>query len=793
MALERTRGWLRKRFPLPQPETAGIRVPGVLAPQTGQIVIPTIDEPELAPECRLVVSTTVSEDLAWHRTLLHPTDLADLGMPDLVSDTFQQLLAPAAEDVPFGALLAYPDILDVFTGISRPARAGKAYGQEKEIARQTHIFDVAEKEPERCRHGMIKGTCAICRREREKERGSRPRVRTVDVFDLLLPYLQPPIEPLLDQPLLFPEGTRPYGYQVRGIKFLLEHKAALLGDEMGLGKTIQAIVAVQVLFRQGKVRRVLVLCPRSILATWQSELDIWAPELFVWRVRGTQADREAIWSSDAHVYLTTYATLRQDMNRGLPLAHKFDVAILDEIQKIKNRSAKLTRATRRIEAGYRWGLSGTPLENKVDDVVSIFDYLYPPLFSGGFSFSPYQVKQAIKPYFLRRRLADVRPDLPKKISNPVWLDLTDEQRRTYDRVYLTGRKALAQPGATRMHVFALITELKKICNLDAGTGASCKLEYLLDQLDSITENDQKALVFSHFPNVTLRKVRPQLSAFDPDMFDGTLSDARREELIRRFQEESSPKILLMSVRAGGLGLTLTRANHVFHYDHWWNPATGDQAEHRAYRIGQKRDVFVHHMYVVDSIEQRIYDLLKEKRGLIDTVIDGLSEREIKITPSDEELFGLFDLEPPEQAQAEASEQRGAKRREPERSDLSTLSPYEFEELVAQLYRKMGFKATVTPRSHDAGVDVIARGWSGVGEQRLIIQCKHLPNGTVGTPDVQKLIGARADHPKAHRAILVTSGKFSDGAVGLAQRHRIDLVDRVSLDAELARYGLAPSR
>jgi len=791
VALERTRGWLRKRFPLPQPETAAIRVPGVLAPETGRIVIPTIDNPELAPECRLLVSTTVSEDLAWHRTLLHPADLADVGTPDLVSDAFEQLLAPAAEDVPFGALLAYPDILDVFTGISRPARAGKAYGQEKEGPRQRVIFEAVEAAQDRCRHGMIRGTCAICKREREKERGSRPRVRTVDVFDLLLPYLYPPVEPLRAQPLLHPGPLFPY--QKQGVKFLVEHRAALLGDEMGLGKTIQAIVALQVLFRQGKARRVLVLCPRSILGTWQRELNKWAPELFLWRVRGTQDYREALWSSDAHVYLTTYATLRQDINRGLHLAHKFDVAILDEIQKIKNPSAKLTRATRRINAKYRWGLSGTPLENKVEDVVSIFDCLHPPLFKGDLSASPYHVKRAIEPYFLRRRLADVHDDLPKKEPHEIWLDLIPEQRRAYDEAESAGRGQLTQPGATRVHVFALINNLKQICNLDPGTGASCKLEYLQDQLEIIAENDRKALVFSHYPKVTLERIQPELLSYDPALFDGRLSDSRREALLHDFQEGSSPRVMLMSVRAGGLGITLTRANYVFHYDHWWNPAVAYQAEARAHRFGQERVVFVYHMYTTDTIEKRIYDLLAQKQYLFDTVIDDLSEEKIKTTFSDEDLFGLFDVKPPQRAKAEASEQRGAKRREPVRSDLSTVSPNEFEDLVADLYRKKGFTVRVTPRSHDAGVDVIARGWSAVGEQQLIIQCKHYPNGTVGTPEVQKLIGARADHPKAHRAILVTSGKFSDGAVRLAERHRIDLVNGASLNAELARYGLAPSR
>lgn len=197
-----------------------------------------------------------------------------------------------------------------------------------------------------------------------------------------------------------------------------------------------------------------------------------------------------------------------------------------------------------------------------------------------------------------------------------------------------------------MHVFDWINKLKQICNLDPDTGASCKLDYLIDELEDIVESGQKALVFSQYPNVTLRRIQEQLRAFDPAIFDGTLSDRDRSALIRAFQEESTPRVLLMSVRSGSLGITLTRATHVFHFDHWWNPATAQQAEARAHRIGQKHTVFVHDLYTRHTIEERIYKLLKRKEALFRTVIDDLSQAGVRRFITDEELYALFDLRPP---------------------------------------------------------------------------------------------------------------------------------------------------
>jgi SNF2 family DNA or RNA helicase len=329
----------------------------------------------------------------------------------------------------------YPAILELFEALVHSGCAGRTYRTQEEASSQGRLAQQGVQEEEAKRSKAR----AVVRRRRRRPR----KARTLNVFDLLLAYLQPPLETRLAEPVLFPPGRRPYDYQIEGIEFLAEHSAALLGDEMGLGKTIQTIVALQLLFRREGIRSVLVLCKRSLLGTWEKELNKWAPELYVTKVRGTQEEREQLWSDQAQVYVTTYDTLRQDVNRGLAIAGQFDVAVLDEVQEIKNPTTGKSRAVRAIEAKYRWGLSGTPLENKLEDVVAIFDYLEPALFkSNGVDRSltydpsqwltPANVKQRIDSHFLRRRLKDVKSDLPEKVSREIWLDLTDAQRVSYD-------------------------------------------------------------------------------------------------------------------------------------------------------------------------------------------------------------------------------------------------------------------------------------------------------------------------------------------------------------------------
>jgi len=473
--------------------------------------------------------------------------------------------------------------------------------------------------------------------------------RSPDEFDLLPPYLNPPLQDTLKLSSMWLDKIKPFDYQIQGIIFLAKSPSALLGDEMGLGKTIQAIVALWAIFARGEVFKGLIVCRLSLLSNWERELEIWAAKIFiVQRVHGAKNEREQMWQTPASIYLTTYDTLLKDIERIALLKTKFQhgAIILDEVQDIKTPTTQRNQAIRQIQAKYKWGLSGTPIENKVEDVVTIFNYLKPDLFYRQPKMSDLEIKQHIKPYFFRRRIKDVQTELPKLINHVVPLDLTPQQRLVYDHTYKTGRNELKQPNITPMHVFKLISKLKQICNYDIASQTSCKLDYILDELETIIASGEKALIFSQYTEVTTLHIMPRLKQFNPAIYNGSLSNKQREQTLDRFQNEATPQVLLISTKAGGVGLNLQRANHVFHFDHLWNPAAQNQATGRAYRTGQTKTVFAHNIFTKNTIEARIQQVLHQKQTLFDTIIDDLSAEYEKGKFTEAELFDLFDLPPP---------------------------------------------------------------------------------------------------------------------------------------------------
>jgi superfamily II DNA or RNA helicase len=813
MAFDRLKQWGQTRMPLGSPEVMEVDLGDLRAglAQTAtvsEVQLPVVGSPLVSANHLESLGTTVSDDYALHKVVVCSQDMSLAGAaPPTARVTISDLSKPEQQEVSGFPSWSFPSVLSLLKWLEIPGRAGKAYGTDQNTPATGPApplvrpgRDRTDQLPlwqDRCKHGLLRSACELCAAEDGRflrYQAGVPSIRrkspAIDVFDLLLAYLQPPLELLLAQPLLFPPNRRPDPYQVQGVQFLLSHPSALLGDEMGLGKTVQAIVGLQGLFRHGRIHRALVLCPRSLLGTWEHHLRDWAPELFVLKVRGDKEERRLLWESPANVFLSTYETLRQDTEHGIDLAYRFDAVILDEAQKIKNPDAGLSQAVRRLRPAYRWGLTGTPLENRVDDVVSIFQFLSPELFRRvSPPYSEKMVRDRIAPYFLRRRVADVLTELPEKVSEERWLYLNDDQQASYDAAYWEGRAELEKPGAGRIHVFSLINQLKQICNLDPRSGSSAKLDYLEEQLAGIMDNAQKALVFSQFPNRTLREIEPRLSSFGVCVFDGSLSDSAREAAIKQFEGEVQPRVLLMSVKAGGLGLTLTRANHVFHLDHWWNPAVARQAEARAHRRGQKQTVFVYDIWTIDTIEHRIYDLLARKQHLFDVVIDDLSAEGVQKWLTDEDLFGLFDLKAPAGTRPSQTVFTSSALAPQLKAKLRSMTPGEFEQLVARLYNKMGFVSQVTPLSHDGGIDVVARRLSDVGREHLIIQCKHMPDGVIGEPIVRELIGTWHSQREATRAVLVTTGRFSSGAIELANNARIDLVDGVYLEGLLLRYSV----
>ena len=573
------------------------------------------------------------------------------------------------------SILQHPPLLSIFRGsdflespaiapfleeLSPPQLLGRVYANGPITAdgarsrNGANSPEYSERGP--CRHGLRFG-CGICKRS-STSRTPTPRTgrrSEPDVFDRLRLILQPPILERLNVPEIFPDGKRPYPFQIEGIRWLLDHPEGLLADEMGLGKTMQAILAMRVLFNRGELNRVLVVAPASVGATWERELTLWAPELTAVRVQGGPAERDAQWRSGAEVHIVSYESLARDMQRPSPVSGiHFDLCIADEAQKIKNPATGNSRAIRSASARCRsrWALTGTPLENATSDAVSIFGFIAPSLRLDPLLLSPRSLRDAISPHLLRRTKQQVDIQFPELRHDVHWLDLSPRQQGAYFDAEYAGVKELQALGinVTRVHIFSLITSLKLICNYDETSGESCKLDFLQDSLEEISANGEKALVFSQYPHMTLSKVADQLQRFNPLRFDGSVSTRQRERVVDQFQQQDENDILLMGIRSGGMGITLTRANHVFHFDHWWNPAIVDQGSARVHRIGQQRSVFIHSLYTRNTIEERIDAILNRKRQLFQDVFGELDDDKVVGRLSDEELFGLFGLDPPDVVQ-----------------------------------------------------------------------------------------------------------------------------------------------
>lgn len=802
----------------------GLRIPGVAelpgiaafsSPGVSRVVLPLLAAPEISPDLacqvprsfrvRVVIRDVEVNDCtekflgdrvppeAWDLTEQVLGDLPTPEAENLTERHLGGLFPPEIVDLdePFlFGLASGLDPVSLFRPIQFPEARGKSYGEraEDDALESSAVVSITHSEKditEECIHGLKRAWCEFCSEVHSQPKASRTKTvehsthSTIDLFDLIRPLLQPPLGDRLDNVVSFPVGKKLYPFQGAGVCFLVEHPVALLGDEMGLGKSIQAITALRILIRAGKVRNVLLLCPKSVVYDWYYKFWEWAPELQVLMVRASPQERAVLWESPAHVYLTTYDTLRNDVNSVNP--HRFDLCLLDEIQYIKNPGAGITQAVRTISAKIRWGLTGTPLENKLEDVISIFAYLKPGLLQMTDADNPLRVRMAIQPFMLRRRAGDVLDDLPEKVSHEVWLELGPRQRKAYDEAYSAGRANLSR-NRTVPHVLALISELKQICNLDPVSGESTKLDYLQEQLLELQEEDEKALIFSQYPQKTLKQIEPRLQEFKPQLFHGQLSDRERDRIIREFQEQDTSRILLMSVKAGGVGLTLTRANHVFHFDLWWNPAVARQAEGRAHRIGQQRTVFVETLYAVGTIEQRIHALFAKKEALFQFVIDDLSDTSLTQLLTQEELFELFDLKPERKTEGiSPSDQATAL--------LRRLNYAEFEDLIARLYRAMGFVTRKTKASHDQGIDIFARRQTDAGVESILIQCKHYLDGTVSVSMLRELYGALRSRPDTGRAVLVTSGRFSRECDEFARNKSIDLVPLEQLVGLLIKYDL----
>lgn len=474
----------------------------------------------------------------------------------------------------------------------------------------------------------------------------QPPQDVVKLSERLFYLLQPDLETLLAGcHLSFPH--EPFPFQFDGMAFLMPRFGGILADEMGLGKSMQAISSLRLLVHSGQARSVLVICPKGLVSNWARELSVWAPELVVGVIAGDPERRRWQWSlQDVPVKVAHYEAVIRDRPFLDEMRTKFDLVILDEAQRIKNRASQTSKAVCSIPRKRSWALTGTPVENRSEDLVGIFDFVAPGQVHDGMS--PRVLGAAAKGHCLRRTKDKVLKDMPPRLDADRYIELSNEQRETYRRAEEEGVLRLSEMGqeATIQHVFELVLRLKQICNFDTATGASAKADCLAAELEEVQSSGRKAIVFSQWVE-TLSRLRERLKSFGPLEYHGGMSTAARDEVIESFRNKSQHSVLLLSYGAGAVGLNLQFSQYVFLFDRWWNPAIEDQAINRAHRIGAVGAVTVTKFLSVGTIEERIDEVLARKRNLSDVILSQ-AEPEPAASMSAEDIFSLFGLKLPEQ-------------------------------------------------------------------------------------------------------------------------------------------------
>lgn len=458
------------------------------------------------------------------------------------------------------------------------------------------------------------------------------------------------------------------GYQVIGFKWLMtlstNQLGGILADDMGLGKTLQTIVYIAAIKEKKPEMKFLIVCPSSLTYNWQDEIENFAPMLHTAVVTGNPKERQELIENtdEVDVLITSYPLIRRDIS--FYQKHCFHTVFIDEAQYIKNADSLNAKSVKLLEAEHRFALTGTPIENSLSELWSIFDFIMPDyLFHHARFVNQYEkpimreeqgvledLNKRILPFILRRMKKDVLLELPDKVETKMLTDMLEEQRKIY-MAYVENAKneintEIQEKGLqkSKLKILAALTRLRQICChpgtfLENYSGGSGKLELLMEIITDCLANGHRILVFSQFTSMlSLIEKELEHSRIRSFYLEGSTKVKERNEFVKRFNQGEG-EVFLISLKAGGTGLNLTGADTVIHYDPWWNPAVEDQATDRAYRIGQVNSVHVIKLITKGTIEEKIYKLQLKKKNLSDSVIQS---QEVFINSlTKEELEDIF--------------------------------------------------------------------------------------------------------------------------------------------------------
>lgn len=541
--------------------------------------------------------------------------------------------------------------------------------RSEEISNISEIFDNLNVSPAKLDEPTLKLTKSSAFYLEEVLRGDGIVVKKQESFRRLIDQILQPQTKEITVPDVITAQLRPY--QVVGFQWLKRLSdnslGGILADDMGLGKTLQAIcyIASELEESGGKF---LIVCPTSLVYNWLDEFENFAPKLRAVVCTGTPNDRkntiDALEQYD--VLITSYPLMRRDIQLYKEI--EFHAVFIDEAQFIKNSASLNARSVKLLRGKHRFALTGTPIENSLSELWSIFDFIMPNYLMSHSKFmnrferkivkeedstALEHLNRKIRPFIMRRMKRDVLNDLPEKIEEKMLTEMTDEQKKVYlsfmadIRRELVGEIESVGIARSKIKILAALTRLRQICChpstfLENYEGGSGKLELLLQVISDAVANGHRILVFSQFTTmldlIAQEFQRNQYSYF---ILEGATSIEQRMDYVRRFNEGEG-QIFLISLKAGGTGLNLTGADTVIHYDPWWNPAVEDQATDRAYRIGQKNTVHVIRLLTRGTIEEKIFQLQKKKKDLSDSVI--LAKEVFLDHLTREEIESIFSME-----------------------------------------------------------------------------------------------------------------------------------------------------